>query len=477
MRFIRPLLLMALLVPALPARAADPAPPPKHDRIYLLGTEEDFLYWSVDRHDPELGSARVERSCSSARPKGTPGFKPCSFFFLPATHLYEPAAWNASVPLRFHLALEVETPGAFTVHLNVRGAESPAAVQVAPGIWEGTLTAGSPLPASTWSTMSVVVKRDVPHATISLRAAGASYIDLPQLVPSTGVPALLAQSPGPKGGGLRTFETELRSFTFLDDEYRVTALQGDLMQTRTFDITVDSDALFVLAWVELFRTPFAHDVVRGRDPDSRKLTDSARADLLRDGALVARGTNPGLYGLGTETVLAMDVPAGPLSLQITPNEVFPTDFQQGSPYRAFVLSVHGDRTLSAMRWTSMFAEYPGLGPTQAPFFARCPGTPPEVVPMTAEVTSVSFDMDVDSVSPLDPNWTLGFLLPPNSWFLCGEVSTGDSLRHTFPFTGIHRVGAMVAQDTTYTEWRDTVFEFEARYAYTPPPPPDDDGLD
>src|SRR5687767_9990825 len=65
----------------------------RYTRIYLLGTDSDFLYWSVDPSDPEIDAGRLERQCSSTKLQGTPGYKPCNFQFLQGTQLLEPAAW------------------------------------------------------------------------------------------------------------------------------------------------------------------------------------------------------------------------------------------------------------------------------------------------------------------------------------------------------------------------------------------------
>ena len=49
------------------------------------------------------------------------------------------------------------------------------------------------------------------------------------------------------------------------------------------------------------------------------------------------------------------------------------------------------------------------------------------------------------------------------------------MRFTFPHRGVHLVGAMLERDTTHAEWRETVFEWEVRYTYSPPPEPEEGG--
>jgi uncharacterized metal-binding protein YceD (DUF177 family) len=42
------------------------------------------------------------------------------------------------------------------------------------------------------------------------------------------------------------------------------------------------------------------------------------------------------------------------------------------------------------------------------------------------------------------------------------MSGGQSMRFTYPNHGVQRVGPTVKRDTTYAEYRETLFEFEAR---------------
>ncbi len=433
-----------------------------HHRLYLLGSEQEFLYWSVDRHDPELGLGRDERQCSAARTKGMPGYQTCSFSFLPGSRIAESLTWTSANPARFHLALDVVTPGTPTVTIDA-GGNTVTATEASPDVWEATVT-GS-LPADTWSLVTITVTSSVPHLTASLALDGASYIDLAQPVTAAGVPQLMAQEGA--GGPPRTLDTKFRSFAFNDDRWEVTSFQGDLSETRDFEVVLDRPAEVVMAWVEAFGTGFTHDVLRGRDPDARKLTEAMATELYVDGERVDRGGNHGVYGVGTDHTATTDVGPGAVRLRVARTPVWPTTMNHGHPYTAHVLVVEGDRTLRRMRWTSMFGGYPGITATNAPLVGVCPGSPQQRVPVTDAVRTFKVDMRADTAGGPTSRWALSFLLPPNTWFLCSEMSDGDSMRFTFPHRGVHLVGGMIERDTTHAEWRETVLEFDVRYTYSP----------
>ena len=78
-------------------------------------------------------------------------------------------------------------------------------------------------------------------------------------------------------------------------------------------------------------------------------------------------------------------------------------------------------------------------------------------------------MDADTAGGPTSKWTMSFLLPPNTWVLCGAFSYGDTMRLTFPQDGVHLIGPMLRADTTYAEWRETVFRWDVRFTYSPAP--------
>ncbi|MGH2711070.1 MAG: hypothetical protein ACRDH9_07700 [Actinomycetota bacterium] len=462
-------LVLAVLTVASPvARAVDGWS--THDRLYLLGSADDFFYWSVDPEDPELDLDQETRTCSTVVVKGMPGHESCLFHFLPGSLLAEPVAWGSQKPLRFHLELEVNTPGepSVTVQLERNAPLVQAtAAEVAPGVWEATLPGSGAIATAGWSMFTVAVTSSVPHLTASMELEGASFVELPEPVTAAGVPQLLAEEQPPPS--TTRFDTPMRSFRFNDDDWRVLTFEGDLSQMREFQATLDHPAETVLAWVEAYDTGFTHDILGGRDPDARKLTETFETDLFVDGTRIAHGFNSGVYGVGTDQTATTDVPVGALSLRVDPTAIWPTDVNHDYPYRAYILIIDGERTLSRMRWPSMFGGYPGIAVTQAPLTAVCPGDPQQQIPVTDEVRTFDVDMEVDTLGGPTSQWTLAFLLPPNSWILCGNFSRGESMRFTFPHQGTHLVGAMLQDDTTHAEWHETVFRWDVRFTYSPRP--------
>lgn len=462
-------LVLTMLILAPPtARAADGWG--AHDRLYLLGSEDDFFYWSVDPEDPELGLRQDTRTCSAAFQKGLPGHRTCLFHFLPGSLLAGPVVWGPQQPLRVHLELEVNTPGepSVTVRLerNAPLLQAPAA-EVSPGIWEATLPGSGTIDPASWSMFSVAVTSSVPHLTASLGLEGESYVELSEPATAAGVPQLMAEEQPP--ASTARFDTPMRSFRFNDDDWRVLSFEGDLSQMREFQATLDAPAPIVLAWVEAYDTGFTYDILRGRDPDARKLTETFETDVFLDGDRIAHGFNSGVYGVGTDQAAVTDVPAGTLSLRVDPTAIWPTDVNHDYPYRAYILIVEGERTLARMRWPSMFGGYPGIAVTQAPLAAVCPGDPQQQIPVTDEVRTFDVDMHVDTFGGPTSQWTLAFRLPPSSFILCGNFSRGESMRFTFPHRGTHLVGAMLRDDTTHAEWHESVFQWDVRYTYSPPP--------
>ena len=443
----------------------------QQNRLYLLGSQEDFLYWSVDPDDPELGQNTESRTCSAAVEKGVPGHEGCQFSFLPASLLAEPVRWGSQEPLEFHLQLEVATPGepSVTIQLERNGPLVQAtASEASPGLWTARLPGSGSISPGSWSMFTIQVSSTVPHLTASMELDGASYIELGRPVVAAGVPQLKAEEAGP--ASTQRYDTPMRSFWFNDEDWSVVSFEADLSQTREFETTLTDPASIVVAWVEAYDTGFTYDVLTGRSPDARKVTEAFEADLFLNGTRIGNGANSGVYGVGTDQIAATDVGAGTVSLRITPTEVWPTDVNHDHPYRAYILIVDGPRTLARMRWPSMFGGYPGAV-IQAPLASVCPGTPQQQVPVTDEVRTFSVDMETDTVGGPTSQWTLAFLLPPNSWMLCGEFARGRSMRFTFPHQGVHLVGAMLREDTTYAEWHETVFDWNVRYTYSPFPAP------
>lgn len=295
-----------------------------------MGEETDYLYWSTDPADPELTTSTITRTCGVGTVWGIQGVsKPClrginvgagytyNTYFLPASVFDQPVSWDSAAPITFHLELTVDSVLPYTVHLTVQKGtsvvESAAATQVVPGVWEGTLTAGAPIDPNQGNLLGIRVRTQSERVTVSLKAHGASYVQLPQAVPAHSVPDLQAQDsyqPSPS-----SFATPQRSFTFNDDAWSVHSFEGTIRDGSTSALGFDLEryAEFVLAWVEAYDSPFTDDVLDGRSPDARKLTDSMTMELLSNGEVLETGGNPTGGQRGMDSLGVMDVPASALS--------------------------------------------------------------------------------------------------------------------------------------------------------------------
>lgn len=448
-----------------------------HSRIYLLGADTDYLYWSVDPLDPELGLSPIVRTCQIGQPQGIPGMsKPClsgpaeggihSMFFLPATLFDQPLKWSAAEPLRFHLALHVNAALPYTVRLFLWKSEQPTSVisepatEIAPDVWEGTLTTGSSLSSEEGGFFGIRINTSSPRVTMELQARGASWIDLPRPIAARPVPQLLAEStyaPGPS-----SFQTDQRAIRFNDDQWEAWSFQGDLSEARTFDVELERDAEFVLAWAEAYDTPFLHDVIRGRPPDDRKLTEAPAVSLIRDGEELALGANHFGWVRGMDSVALIDVSGGPLTLRVE-QELGDATY----PYSAHVLAVYGARTVRTMRWRFAL-DAPGVESFRVGGAANCfVGTEP--TPTTSEVTTMEAELSWDTVGVGAYRWTIPSDWPNGANFPCGEGGTGNRVRFTLPGAHIWAFSAVPASDAAFVSFQDTIFEMEVRYAYTPPP--------
>ncbi len=465
-------LVPALLIPATTPAAAAPA----SDRIYLLGADTDYLYWGPDRLDPELGLRSASRFCG-VRIDAVPGqSKPClsgvdpaggsrthSLFFLPGSVVTEKITWTGAQPLRFHIEGAFNTFGfPYTVHFVIQKgaapAESPAAREIAPGVWEGEITSGSPWTTDTVTLLQVRVRTAAPVATIRLELGGKSYLQLPRPFGVSSAPELLdgdVYRPAPS-----SYATATRSFAFNDGNWAERAFSGTTGPLREFAFDLGQRAEILLAWVEVFDSAFVQDVRAGRPPNAEKLRQGAALRLSRDGQLLGHsGNGNGVAGLGTMALALLDVPPGPLTLAVdSANE----DPAQAVPFKLHVLEVRGERTLRSMRWSFLqdrsFRSAAGL----------CPASY-EVVPATDEVRSIALDLDWDSSAPGVPKFTPRFDLPGVGSFACGEAGTGDTLRLNIPIEQVWYVGATPSQDSSHVSAYDTSFQMTAHYTYSTPP--------
>jgi hypothetical protein len=479
MRRSRSAIILAGLVLSMLQPEVSRAAGPMHDRIYLLGADTDYLHWSVDQTDPELAMSRIYRACGYV-PSGIPGrSKPClagidvpnqartyNIFFRPATLLDEPITWNPSNPLRFHLEGAIDTGGVpFQVQLVIEKSQvvvSPPATQVTPGVWEGSITSGGPINPGAVDGIGIRVTTQAPFANIELKTAGRSYIQLPRAFAAHSVPDLIREDqyrPDPS-----SYSSVSHTFTFNDRNWSASTFTGETGSPKEFEMTLDRNTAYVIAWVELYETPFFHDAARGRPADMRKLTHGASVHLFRDGQLLDHsGSGSGTAGLGAETFAVRNVAAGPLTVRVESSDALEAttgrDVQEELPFTVHVLAVGGERTVKTMRMRFLQLDSHRVGA-----MARCP-SPMGVVPATSAVRSIALDLDWDTVTPGLPAWSVRY-----GQSACGEGGTGDRVRLTAAGAGIWHVGATPAHDAMFVSAHDTVFELTAQYTYSPVPP-------
>ena len=474
------MILPLIVAVAGPGAAAEP--PPRYDRIYLLGGEGEFMHWGVDPTDPELDEPTLTRYCGVRKLSGVPGqTTPClmgispptlnfSLFFHPASLLEEPISWSAAAPLRFRIAATIDTAGVpYTFHFlfqkGLSQVVSPAATETSPGVWEGTLAAGAPLLPETTNLLGVRVITQAPAATIRLGAAGQSYVAFPESFAARSVPDLIAGDT--YRPARRSFMSATHTFRFNDAEWTAASFQGELGPTRRFSMDLPRDARTLFAWVEVFESQALHELRRSGSLDRRKLDQGASVTISRDGEIIEHsGSGVGVAGIGIESMATIDVTAGPLDISVDAVSEEPED---SMPFKVYVLATHGDRTLRGFR-----AKFQNSRSTRSPAAGVCP--PPSVsVPTTLEVRSFRMDLDWDTEAIGYAGWTPRYELPGVGEFACAESGNGDGLRLTVPPRGeVWRIGATPAHENTFVSVADTVFALDVEYVYTPPPPPEEE---
>ena len=460
-----------------PGPAAAHHEPRQYRRAYLLADSGDFLWWSFDPLEHDANLRLVERFCPH-NTWGYPQAKPCLtgtsvggagaatqshlLWFSPVSRIADTASWSATSPLRFRFALEVETPApAYTVHLAMIQAgsglrQSPAATQVAPGVYEGTLAGGSPLGPGAWVQLAVEVRFPHPSttATLRLRTDGTSYVEFPEAVGGYSLSDLRDLSPD--AASPDSFSTETKRFWFNDDNWEVRSFQGDLDQTRSFPHTLDRTAAAVFGWVEADVTdPFVYHAVREGEADPDTTTSRPRVALVNADGEIDHGS---ASSDGSDSVAAIAVPPGQLDLQVTR-----VGDATGYTYRAYLLVVYGDRTLQGMRTRFNVATA-----ARVPSVATCPGTQ-EPIPVASLVRAFTVDIDWDSVNPLT-KWSPRYSTPIGD-APCGEEGTGDRVTFVTPGERVFWLGATPSKTATFASFRDTIIEAHVRFWYEPPPHP------
>lgn len=420
-------------------------------RLYLLASDSNVPYWSVDANDPELDAGPLAEVSGPTISSPTERF--AQMTFMPASVFTAPVAFGPTAPLRFHVALEVAATGPYEVRLALQRAGLPElrsapGVEVAPGIWEGTLAEAGVLGGGGLDMLVVRVTSMSPAHRMELSTGGASWVDLPRPSPALSVPQLLERSPRPTVP--TTFTSATRSITFNDDQWAVRSFTGTLDAARTFTVTEDRHAVAVMAWVDAPDTPPLSEPLHGRVPNPRSVGDVPTMSLTLDGASL---------DTGNRSVAAVDVGTGELGVRAGGSAT-----TQALPYTVHVLSVYGQRTLRQMRW-----RFPATGATAFGALGGVCGSY-QGVPVTSSVTSFVVDVDASSPNPTSADgWTPMYDIPGFGEAPCGQSGRGSELRMTFPGQQRRwRIGATPQRRTVpVVAFADTMLELEVRWAYAP----------
>ncbi|HYH27297.1 MAG TPA: hypothetical protein VEA19_00805 [Actinomycetota bacterium] len=431
-------------------------------KLYLLASDEDFLYWSPDPADPEMAALSAYRSCAPHYPAGlctgasAAGGLSMTMPFLPGAVLEGPVDWGSGRPLRFHIEADLTTSTPATVHAIAGSSaglyESAAATQVAPGVFEGTIDAGHQVFPGDVLALGVRVR--VPEAVrvtmaAEIRTAGQSWIEFPGDLPIAPVPELLKRSTYARSPS--SYATPDRSFRFNDRAWESFVFTGNLSEAQTFSVPLDRPAAAVVGWVEGFSEPFIYGL-GGGDAGARSPFDTAFVRLISNGSEISQHRY---------SATAVDVPDGTLEMRVEPIE------QSGErPYRAHLVVIDGERTLSSMRWRFEVPAHQH----RVMNTSSC-AVPLEQVPATEEVTTFRVDMNAESTNPLPKKWAMVFNVPDwvNPGF-CGTLGGGSGVRFAIGGPRVGLVGPGPAPDAATLSAYDTQFEAEVRYAYTPLPP-------
>jgi hypothetical protein len=461
------LLLVIAVVPQLPA-AGEAA----GTRIYLLANDDGGLVWSTTPDDPEAAAGWISQVCGVRVPTPVSDQGQCrtftdfgagehrhAFDFYPGALIDD--APHADGPVRFHFEIDVASQLPYTVHAVVDDEhaqyESDPATQVAPGVWEGAIDIPRPFSGEI-NLVGAAVRTQDPRTTIRVDTAGASWLELPHQLAARSVPDLLAAdtyTPAPT-----MYEGGTRTVWLNDGDWSATSFEGDLTQTQTFDVSLDRDARMLLAWVDVFDSPPVYDALRGRPVDARRTENSPALRLLRGGSEVARGSNGGYTGQGSDALALLAVASGPLSIEVSPASWDPDGGGQELDYKVHVLAVHGPRSLARMRWS-----FAGPNDFAAPAVRGC-SYGLHQVPVTDDVTTLAVDLHWDSAAVGAPDWTVRFDLLPFGELPCG--TTGDTVRLTLPPRNeILYLGPVPEAHSLHVSQLDTVFEMDVSYTYRP----------
>lgn len=448
---------MTSLVPVGSHAAAQP------HRIYLLASSEDSTTWySTDPGDPELqGDYACSMDPNSPSPECRGGAqlnREFQYFvdFYPRVHLDGPITWNAANPLSFHAEVDVLTAGSFEVEFVAASfgftSESDPAVEVAPGIYEGSLRTGGPIAPDFVTTLGIQISSTTPVDGIVIGTQGKSWIDLITAINIRSVPELMAADTTSPVSELVTAE---RTYKFNDDEWTHRSFTGKLTPSTTHNFMATEKSQVVLAWLEGFVDPIVTRAAQGREIDPRAAVQFPKLALMRgNDVLVAH----------ERTIGAMDVAAGDLKINVYADSLHGSirNLLEGRSYTLHVLEIHGARTLREMEWLIPPARWFTFSSDTA---RTCP-YPAEPIPQLGPTTTFRLDLDVQAETP-NQEWTFFYELPGPGVFPCGEAGTEESYRITLDRTLLWYIGPTPQHDSTFVSAEDVVFKMSAAFTYDP----------
>ena len=473
-------LALAVLLPV-PA-AADSA----YDRIYLLADEGQFLYWSFRTAEDGVDQATSVRRCSGG---GNVSPTPCymgtnddngryyQFSFNPLSRALGNVAWSSQAPLRFHLELDVDgaTPSAVQL-ITFNGSSlltSDPAQLVAPGVYEGELNKAGSFGLTKNAQFSVRVSFSDPWPTqmppvITLKTAGASYLDLPAPVPGRSLADMRAAAPPATDPS--TYRTGLRTFLFNDRDWEAHEFTGDLSETAEFTVTLDRRAVGVMGVVEMFGAPALHSAVRRGEVSPEMITDAPVTALMRNGVQLQAGANSRTEqaGRGSDTVAATDVGAGTLTLRVSSAQ-FSTDLAaagEDNGYRAWLVVMYGPRTLAGYRSSYMPRHSVQTPTVRIPGGGACSHFS-ELLPVSSAATAARASISWDAIQPAQ-QWTHTFGVPGIAYYPCGEAGTGTTITSALtPASRILPFGATMVMSSAGASHRDVVIHERVDLTYNP----------
>ena len=470
--------LLLVLLP-LPARGISDG---QYQRMYLLGNQGKFLYWSFNPAEEEASQATMVRRCGGPTPdpcyRATVNNEPYyQFSFNPLSRATSEVSWGPGAPLRFHfeLAIDGATPSAVQLvaytHDGLR--VSDPATAVAPGVWEGALTKEGSISATQNGQFSVRVQFPAtsPSAVsplFTLRMAGASWLELP--APTMGRSVKDMRRMAPAVVSPSSFRTDARSFSFNDNNWEAFSFQGDLAASRDFTVTLPRHAVGVMGIVEMFGEPAVHQAVRRGEVAPERFTDAPTTQLVADGVVIANGANSRTEnaGRGSDTVGTVDAGAGPLTLRVAPAQ-FSTDLSaagEDNRYSAYLVVIYGERTLGQYTASYMPRHSVQTPQVRAGGGGAC-AHHSEMLPVSSAAALVTASMFWDAVTPAQ-TWTHNYLAVGFGGYPCGESGTGTEIATALtPSSRVLPYGATLANTVASASNRDVIIHETLRVVYSP----------